>query len=130
MRISHLLVAATLVGIGSLPVLAGDTQLRLEAPKSIGRSFAVSQPARKFTLANPTKLTKAPESELTVITEPPVRITLPPGANLLMNDRTCYTMRTYQVSRIDNSDSTEVSGYSTCMPGRRAQMKNAVGRRK
>jgi hypothetical protein len=39
------------------------------------------------------------------------------------NDVTCYSMRTYRVTRDDpDSDSTRPAGYSTCLRGTRVQL--------
>jgi hypothetical protein len=45
---------------------------------------------------------------------------------LAQNDVTCYSMRTYRVTRDDpESDSTSPAGYSTCQPASRFQVKGA-----
>jgi hypothetical protein len=44
-----------------------------------------------------------------------------------MQARTCYTMRNIRVRRDDpESDATTVTGYSTCEPASRFQVKSAV----
>lgn len=40
---------------------------------------------------------------------------------------TCLRIRTYQVKRSDNSDSTEPAGYTTCVRSNQFQMKSAAG---
>jgi hypothetical protein len=44
------------------------------------------------------------------------------------NDVTCYSMRTYRVTRDDpDSDATRPAGYSTCLPGTRVQLWTSEG---
>lgn len=43
-----------------------------------------------------------------------------------MSENTCYTMRIYRVERIDKTDSTRPSGYSTCLAANKLQFKNAT----
>jgi hypothetical protein len=43
------------------------------------------------------------------------------------NDRTCYSIRSYRVTRDHpESDSTRPAGYSTCQPASRFQVKETV----
>ncbi len=43
------------------------------------------------------------------------------------DDRTCLTLRTYRVARVDpESDTTRPAGYSTCLPSVRFQLKTAI----
>ena len=43
------------------------------------------------------------------------------------NDRTCYSIRSYRVTRDHpDSDSTRLAGYSTCQPASRFQVKETV----
>jgi hypothetical protein len=45
------------------------------------------------------------------------------------NDATCYSMRSYRVTRDDpESDSTRPAGYSTCQPATKFQVKEANDR--
>jgi len=45
---------------------------------------------------------------------------------LAQNDVTCYSLRTYRVTRDDpESDATSPAGYSTCQPASRFQVKGA-----
>jgi len=45
--------------------------------------------------------------------------------NLLTGGTDCYTMRTYTVERIDNTDATRPAGYTDCVPSKKVQIKNA-----
>jgi hypothetical protein len=50
-----------------------------------------------------------------------------PQVKLGQNDATCFSMRTYRVTRDDpQSDTTRFSGYSICQLADRYQPKNAV----
>jgi hypothetical protein len=63
------------------------------------------------------------EHESTIIPPPKV-----PKIVLLLepNDVTCYSMRTYRVTRDDpDSDSTRPAGYSTCLPATRVQLRTS-----
>jgi hypothetical protein len=47
----------------------------------------------------------------------------------LDGDTTCYTIRSYVVARDSkDSDSTHMTGYSTCQPASRYRVKTIVGR--
>ncbi len=49
---------------------------------------------------------------------------------LVQNDATCYSMRSYRVTRDDpKSDTTRLVGYSTCQPATKFQVKEAGERR-
>jgi hypothetical protein len=49
---------------------------------------------------------------------------------LQQDEKTCYTLRTYRVSReTPDSDSTRPAGYSTCQRATRFQLKTAVDSR-
>ncbi len=91
------------------------------------RHFELSSPGAKgqFRLIDPRKLNA--EADKVFIVGIAKRTLL--RLDRTFSDHTCYRMRAYKVRRIDNSDSTEPAGYSTCLSANRVQMKSAVGNR-
>ncbi len=91
------------------------------------RHFELSSPGttRHFRLIDPRELNA--EEDKVFIVRIAKRTLL--RTDQTFSDQTCYRMRTYKVRRVDNSDSTEPSGYSTCLSANRVQMKSAVGNR-
>ncbi len=59
-----------------------------------------------------------------IASKQPIRLS--PGS-LAPFDNTCYRIQAFKVRRIDNSDSTEPAGQTTCVYRNQVQMKNAAG---
>jgi hypothetical protein len=103
MLVSRLLVVSVLIAVS---VAAAAAQ---SAPDKAPASSALP-------LALPQKSSIIPSSK-----DAGIVLTLEP------NDITCFSTRTYRVTRDDpDSDSVRFAGYSTCLPANRVQLKVAV----
>ncbi len=75
-------------------------------------TFKAAQRSREFRHPDPIKLDIRTNGLL-------------PSAAQTRENKSCYRMRTFQVRRLDNTDSTEPAGYSTCLAASQVQLKNA-----
>lgn len=118
MRTKRILATFGLV-IMSLPIFAAGESLQklpVDSHSQVpARHFDFNAPTqpRHFKISGHSKLLFVPDS----------RVYIAAGA---MAENTCYAMRTYRVERIDNTDSTRPSGYSTCLAANQLQLKNAT----
>jgi hypothetical protein len=121
MFIPRFLVLPLLLSVGVTPLAAQailDNNAQLLAPQSAQPGLRIG-PLQDFHLHG---TTPAPET---------YRIIPAPGTygKTLPSDRSevvCYSIRSYRVTRDDpESDSTRPSGYSTCQPSDRFQVKDA-----
>ncbi len=89
------------------------------------RHFELSPPGitRQFRISDSARLDLRANDDVTFIVSGPIRLRTDQGPT----DNTCYRIRTFQMKRIDNTDSTRPSGYTTCLSANRVQLKNASG---
>ncbi len=127
MKTVALVLALTAVASISVSALDQDQQSAQFslAPKTQVRQFTLASPVgpRQFQISKPLKLRT--ELENTAVITLYQQIRLSPGMLESFN-YSCLKLRTYRVKRIDNTDSTEPAGYTTCLRGNQVQMKSAV----
>lgn len=115
MLIPRLLVVSALIALCVSPLLAQDSQQNFaQAPSALelnGQSIHVQD--FKFS---------QPVAGLDLPTDNPLAA---PQANATDSDgRTCYSIRSYRVARVDKSrDMTKPAGESTCIAAKKFQMK-------
>ncbi len=127
------LFVLALVLVFAIPISADEagqlpSALSLNTPSAARvRQFELSPPGmtRQFRMSDPAKIDLRTNDTVTFSFSKPTRL----SANQVSPDNTCYRMRTFQVRRVDNTDVTRPSGYSTCLSGGQVKMKSAVGSR-
>ena len=122
MYISRLLILPLLIPVCGQPVVAQSSKEKSPIPQSL---LTLPQNAQAGIRADQFRLLSHPGGINLSHTIP-----LPEfRAHVLtlgQSDVTCYSIRTYRVTRDDpGSDSTTPAGYSTCQPTARFQVKDA-----
>jgi hypothetical protein len=122
MYIPRLLVLPLLISVCGQPVAAQSSPEKSAVPQSL---LTLPQNAQAGIRADQFRLSSHPDGiNLSHIIPPPeFREHV---LTLGQSDVTCYSIRTYRVTRDDpESDSTRPAGYSTCQPTARFQVKDA-----
>lgn len=117
-----IVVLVVSLGVCAFPSDAGQSGTVGAAAASLTNVRQQKTQVHEFLITAPDA--KPEQRSLVITSEQPIRLS--PGT-LAPFDNTCYRIQAFKVRRIDNSDSTEPAGQTTCVYRNQVQMKNAAG---